>query len=307
MVIKYLCAAVCAASLMLSVAPVRSQSGGDAIVKSGVKSGARTGEDPVVARVNEAEIHRSDVVAAQQALPAQYSSIPLSAIYPALVKQMIATMLSVQAARATGLDKEAVVMKRIASFEARILEDAYFERILTKRVTEVALRSRYKKSSENAGGDEEVRARHILVKTKAEADLIVKAIANGADFEDLARKKSTGPSGAKGGDLGYFTRAAMVKPFSEAAFALKPGGVTQDPVQTRFGWHVIKLEDRRKSAAPSFEESREKLHGEMSKEVVEEVVSGLRQNAKIEQFNLDGSPVTPAGIRPVQGGARPVP
>lgn len=303
MAIKYVCAAVCAVSLMLSVAPGWAQSGHGMIDTSEVKPG----EDPVVARVNGAEIHRSDVVAAKHALPAQYRSIPLAAIYPALVKQMVATMLSVQAARATGLDKEAVVKSRIASFEARILEDAYIGRILTAKVTEDALRARHKHSAKSDGGEEEVRARHILVKTKSEADRIIKAIANGADFREQARKNSTGPSGAKGGDLGYFTRGAMVKPFSKAAFALKPGEVTQEPVQTRFGWHIIKLEDRRKSAVASFAESRDKLHAEMSKEVVEEVVAGLRRNAKIEEFNLDGSPVTPAGIRPIQRGTRPVP
>lgn len=295
MALKYLCAVVCAASLMIPMAPGWAQSGG------------KTAEDPVIARVNGEEIHRSAVIAAQHALPAQYRSVPLSAIYPALVKQMVATMLSVQAAKAAGLDKEPVVAQRIKSFEARILEDAFIGRILAKRVTDDALRARHEKSSKATGGEEQVRARHILVKTKAEADLIIKEIANGANFEDMARKKSTGPSGAKGGDLGFFTRGAMVKPFSKAAFTLKVGQVTPNPVQTRFGFHVIKLVERRKSAAPSFAEARDELHAEMSKEIVQEVVAGLRANAKIEQFNIDGSPVIPAGIRPIQGGARPVP
>jgi peptidyl-prolyl cis-trans isomerase C len=295
MALKYLCAVVCAASLMIPMTPGWAQ------------SGEKTAEDPVVVRVNGAEIHRSDVIAAQHALPAQYRSIPLSAIYPALLKQMIATMLSVQAARVSGLDKEPVVVQRIKSFEARILEDAFIGRILAQRVTDDALRARHEKSSKTTGEEEQVRARHILVKTKAEADQIIKEIANGADFEDMARKKSTGPSGAKGGDLGFFTRGAMVKPFSEAAFALKAGQVTPNPVQTRFGFHVIKLVERRKSAAPTFAEARDKLHAEMSKEVVQEIVAGLRANAKIEQFNIDGSPLIPAGIRPIQGGARPVP
>ena len=99
----------------------------------------------------------------------------------------------------------------------------------------------------------------------------------------------------------------MVKPFSQAAVALKPGEVTRKPVQTRFGWHIIKLEDRRKPTAPSFAEEREKLNAEMSSEIAQEIVLGLRQNAKVEQFNLDGSPVVPAGIRSIQRGARPVP
>lgn len=294
MAVKFLRAAVCAAPLMLFGASGWAQSGNLA-------------EDPVVARVNGAEIHRSDAVSAQRSLPEQYRSIPLSTIYPALIKQMIATKLSVQAARAVGLDKDANVRRRIESFEARILEAAYLGRIIAGKVTEDALRARFEKSGGGAGGEEQVRARHILVKSRAEADRIIKEIANGADFEDLARKKSTGPSGARGGDLGYFVRGAMVKPFSQAAFALKPGEVTRKPVQTRFGWHIIKLEDRRKSTAPSFAEAREKLNAEMSSEIAQEIVLGLRQNAKVEQFNLDGSPVVPAGIRSIQRGARPVP
>jgi peptidyl-prolyl cis-trans isomerase C len=293
MAIKYLSAAVFAASLMISIVP------GSALAGDKADANSAAAPDPVVARVNGSEIRRSDLVAAQHGLPAQYRSIPLTAIYPALLDQMIATMLSVQAARAINLDKEAVVRRRIESFEARILEDAYIGRVLAKRVTDEALRARHKELVKTSSGEEEIRARHILVKTKPEAGRIIRQIADGADFGDLARKESTGPSGAKGGDLGFFTRGAMVKPFAEAAFALKIGEVTKIPVQTRFGWHIIKLEQRRTSSVPDFAKSRKRLQAEMSKEVVKQVVAELRRKASIEQFNLDGGPLAPAGIKRV--------
>jgi peptidyl-prolyl cis-trans isomerase C len=123
---------------------------------------------------------------------------------------------------------------------------------------------------------------------------------NTADFEELARTKSTGPSSARGGDLGFFAKGAMVKPFSDAAFALKPGEVTQKPVKTRFGWHVIKLEERRAGSMPSFEETREKLSADLTRRVIAEAVGSLREAASIQTFGLDGSAPAPARIKRVQ-------
>ena len=116
---------------------------------------------------------------------------------------------------------------------------------------------------------EEVRARHILVKTKAEADGVIKALgAKGATFEAVAKEKSKDGSAAQGGDLGYFTKDMMVPEFAEAAFALKPGEVSKAPVQTQFGWHVIKVEDRRMAKAPPFEEVQPQLQAQLSREEV---------------------------------------
>ncbi len=266
-------------------------------------AGAQTGEDPVVARVNGAEIKRSDLVSAQQALPEQYRQVPLKSIFRPLLRQMIDTMLMVRAARAQGLHDDPGVKQEMANMEGRILEKAYLGRIIKSRVTDEALRKTYRNTVAAAadGIDVEVRARHILVKTEAEAMAVIDELRkNKADFEELARTKSTGPSSARGGDLGFFAKGAMVKPFSDAAFALKPGEITRKPVKTQFGWHVIKLEERRSGSVPSFEESREKLRGEMTQRVIAEAVGSLRKDAAIETFGLDGGAPAPARIRRVQ-------
>ena len=117
---------------------------------------------------------------------------------------------------------------------------------------------------------------------------------------ELARQKSIGPSRARGGDLGFFAKGAMVKPFSDAAFALKPGEITQKPVKTQFGWHIIKLEERRSGSVPSFAKSRAKLSSEMTQRVITEAVESLRKGAKIETFGLNGRAQAPTRIRRVQ-------
>ena len=261
------------------------------------------GEDPVVARVNGAEINRSDLISAQQALPKQYRQVPLKSIFQPLLRQMINNRLIVRAARAQGLHDDPGVKRQVANMEGQILEQVYLRRITDSRVTDEALRKYYEKSVAAAvtGGGAEVRARHILVKTKVEAMAIIDELRkNKANFAELARVKSTGPSSTRGGDLGFFAKGAMVKSFSDAAFALKPGETTRKPVKTQFGWHVIKLEERRAGSVPSFEESRAKLSGEMTQRVIAEAVGSFRKGAAIETFGLDGGAPAPALIRRVQ-------
>ena len=176
-------------------------------------AGALTGEDPVVARVNGAEIKRSDLVTAQQGLSEQYRQVPLRTMFQPLLRQMINTMLIVRAARAQGMHDDPGVKQQVANMEGRILEQAYLKRIIESRVTEAALRKIYRNAvaAAAAGSEVEVRARHILVKTEAEAMAVIDELRkNKADFAELARTKSTGPSSARGGDLGFFAKGAMV-------------------------------------------------------------------------------------------------
>ena len=285
-----------------AVAAALGWAGMTAEAQTSAPAGAQTATDTVVARVNGVEIKRSDLVSAQQALSEQYRQVLLKTIFQPLLRQMINTMLMVRAARAQGLHDDPVVKQQVANMEGRILEQAYLERIIKTRVTDEALRKNYRDTVAAAGGgDVEVRARHILVKTEAEAMAVIDELRkNTADFEELARTKSTGPSSARGGDLGFFAKGAMVKPFSDAAFALKPGEFTRKPVKTQFGWHVIKLVERRTGSVPSFEDVREKLSGEMTQRVMAETVGSLRKDAAIETFGLDGGAPAPTRIRRVQ-------
>jgi len=252
---------------------------------------ARAAEDPVVAIVTGTKIHKSMLAAAQQLLPQQYQQIPLEQIYPALVDTVIDMKLAAADARSRKLHEEADFKVLMARIEDQMLQRSVLQRELNAAVTDDAVKARYDKMVKDMGESKEVHARHILVKTEDEAKQIIKDLKGGADFEATAKEKSTGPSGPNGGDLGFFAKGQMVPAFEKAAFALDKGQVTDDPVQTQFGWHVIKVEDKRKAEVLKFDSVKEKLRGELSQERGTAYVSKLREAAKIERFDLDGKPI----------------
>jgi len=245
-------------------------------------------KNPVVATVNGAEIRLSDVEAVRGQLPPQAQNYPMETLFNLIIGNMVNTRLIAAEAKRTGLGDAAAVKRRLASIEAQVLEQEFMDRSLEGAVTDAALQARYVAFlKENAPG-EEVHARHILVKTEAAAAAIIKQLLAGADFEKLAREKSTGPSGKNGGDLGYFTFERMVPPFSRAAFQLRPGSITQRPVKTRFGWHIIKTEDKRVTKPPSFAATKAQMAEEVRKNLSEEIIEGLKKYAKIEIFGPQG-------------------
>lgn len=256
--------------------------------------------DPVVATVNGAEIHRSDVMAAREQLPEQYRSLPLEQVFEPIVNQLIQSKVLAQKAQSENLEKTATFKQRMALIRERLLGQTYLQKVVHEKVTDAALEKLYKENLAKYPAKEEVRARHILVKTKAEAEEIIKELKNGADFAKLAKEKSIGPSGKNGGDLDYFTRGQMVKPFEDAAFSLKKGEVSPEPVHTPFGWHVIKVEDRRTSK-PTFDEEKEKLREQMSQEVARAAVEALTEHAKVQRFEADGSAPRMKRIEPAPG------
>lgn len=245
----------------------------------------------VVARVDGTELHFSDVEAAQQNLPPQAQKMPLEQIYPALVDRLVDGMLITEAGRKDHLDQDADVQLRLKRFEDRLIQEAYLNRAIKGAETEDQLKARYQTFIKEKAEREEVHARHILVKTEAEAKAIIAELDKGADFADLANKDSIDTSAKSGGDLGYFGRDDMVKEFADAAFTLPAGQYTKTPVKTQFGWHVIKVEDRRLKAPPSFEEARQELSQQVARDIVEAKLKELRGAAKIETFGLDGKPL----------------
>ncbi|CAK0745495.1 peptidyl-prolyl cis-trans isomerase C [uncultured Gammaproteobacteria bacterium] len=259
------------------------------------------GADPVVARVNGEEIHRSDVTRAVSALPAQVRQMPVEMLHPAMVEQLINARLILVAAGREKLADDADVKERLKRAEERIVQEVFLTRAVQKQVTPEVLQQRYQQHLKENPAQEEVRASHILVATEAEAKALIEQLKKGADFSKLARDKSNDKAAAaQGGDLGYFTRDAMVQPFAEAAFAMAVGKVSDTPVKTQFGWHVIKVEDHRQAKPPSFDEIKAELEGEFSQEVIAGVIEKLRGEAKIEQFpgelpggGLDTAPAKP--------------
>lgn len=255
---------------------------------------ARAADDPVVATVNGTDIHLSEVTATQQQLPEQYRSYPLQALFPDLLDMVISRQLAADEARKEGLANDPEVKATVARIEDQVLQRVLLDRYLTKQVTEEALKAAYQKMIADQPPSETIHARHILVETEAEAKQIIKELNDGADFAKLAEERSTGPSKSKGGDLGYFGKDEMVPEFSAAAFKLKPGEITQEPVKTQFGWHVIKVEDRKPADVPTFEESRDHLMSQLSREAGMKYLQSLRDKAEIKRFNMDGTPMEPA-------------
>jgi peptidyl-prolyl cis-trans isomerase C len=240
--------------------------------------------------VDGEEIRRSDVIEAQKLLAEQYRQAPFDRIFEPLLERMINSRLTARAGRKENLHKGELVRRQVARFEDQIVERVFLDIRIKAALTDDALRRRYADAVTDFKPEAEVSARHILVKTEEEARAVIEELDGGADFAALARTKSTGPSKTKGGDLGYFTRERMVPEFAAAAFALKKGAYTGEPVQTQFGWHVIKLEDRRQTKPADFEEQKISLREEMSRKVVTDLVASLKRSARIERFDSSGAP-----------------
>ena len=242
-------------------------------------------EDPVVAKVNGTEIHRSQALEVRRRLPAQMQQVPDELILPVLVNIVIDTKLVAAEGRRQNLQNDPEVVEQMAKLEELILEQFLISRTIEKSLTDEAVKKRYDKMVEETKGEEEIHARHILVEKEEEAKELIAELKKGADFAELAKGKSTGPTGPGGGDLGYFGKGDMVPAFSDAAFALKTGAFTEEPVQTQFGWHVIKVEDRRAKEPPAFDEVADQIRGEVAREIRAAYIEGLREKATIERFD----------------------
>jgi peptidyl-prolyl cis-trans isomerase C len=262
--------------------------------------------DPVVARVNGFELHRSDVEEAARGLPPQARQQPPDKLYAALLDQMVGTELVAQAARKAKIQDDPRTKRRIALLQDQVMAQTYVDKMIQKDMSEAKLRARYDKFVKDAPPREEVNARHILLANEADAKAVIDQLKKGGDFAALASEKSTDPAGkTSGGDLGWFTKEQMVPEFADAAFKLKKGEITETPVKTQFGWHVIKLEDRRPAKAPAFEQVKPQLADEIARDLIGEKMKELRTTAKIEVFNADGSkpgappaPAAPAANAP---------
>lgn len=249
------------------------------------KQTAKAAEDPVVGRVNGQPIHRSAVLEFYNQLPPQMAQIPLEQIAPGIINELAARKLLSDAAEKAKLGDNADVKKQLQAAREQVLQQAYLDRKVKEEVTDAKMKARYDELILQQPPQEEVHARHILVASEADAKAALEEVKKGADFTEVSKKRSTGPTAATGGDLGFFTKDKMVPPFAEAAFKLQPGQVTETPVQTQFGWHIIKVEARRKSDPPKFEDVRGQVQEMMNGEVVEKIVADLRKGAKIETLD----------------------
>jgi len=287
-----------AVAALLLAAPL-----GGAVAQSKAKGAAATTKakkakpDPVVARVDGAVIRLSHLQAARAQLDRRLQNVPMARIYRPLLEQVIQQKLLANAGRKDNLHNDPQIKSQMVLIEDRLIQSVYMSKKIRSSITNEAVNKRYQSYLKTQKTGEEVRARHILLKTEEEANKVVAALKKGADFAKLAREKSTGPSKVQGGDLGWFAKGEMVPEFDKVVFKLKKGEYTKKPVRTQFGWHVIKVEGKREKAPPSLESVRNQLARTMAREVFQTEVKRLKKQAKIRRYNADGSPMPVPGAK----------
>lgn len=252
-------------------------------------------KDVVVARVNGEEIRTKDLEEAKKAIPPQVlqQDEGKGKVFEFLRRNFVMAKLLVQAAKKDGLEKDAEIKKQLEKMKENILAQAYLAKIVGPAVTEGALKAAYDDYVKNHPKDlKETRARHILVKDEKIAKSLLNKLKKGEDFMKLAREHSLDKQSAKeGGDIGYFTQDTMVPAFASAADQLKVGEVVKEPVKTDFGFHIIRVDDRRKLRPKSFDEMKQELAAKIQNDVAEKAVKKLEDAAKIELFDEKGKPV----------------
>ncbi len=258
------------------------------------KKEASIAADAVVAKVNGHVIRGSDLTDARSALRGPSAQMPLDAVYGPLQDRLIDGHLVLDAAKKAKLQDDKEFKEALRKSEEELLRNYYLKKEVAQKINDGVLRARYQELVKDFKPQPELKARHILVATEAEAKDIYAKLKGGADFAKLAAEKSTDKaSGASGGDLGFFTADQVVEPFSKAAFALKDGEIAQ-PVESQFGWHVIQALSRRNSSASAFDQVKGEVQQMVTDEMLQAAFAKLRQGAKIEKFAMDGKPVTDA-------------
>ena len=248
--------------------------------------GGALAQSTVLATVNGVEITEQDIAFARAEIGEQIASMPAGQRRSNLLLYIIENQILATASQSDMLNEGPDVEALMKYYRRRAMHDLYYQRKIRDAVSEPEARALYDAQVAKIIPKTEVRARHILVKTEAEALEIIERLGRGTDFAELAQEKSIGPSGAEGGDLGYFSREKMLPEFSAVAFNLEKGEFSE-PVKTRFGWHVIKQEDKRESKPPPFDEVKDGLLSEMVRRKAVEVISGLRKAAKIDILDPD--------------------
>jgi peptidyl-prolyl cis-trans isomerase C len=268
------------AAILLAAAPFAAQAQETAADPA---KAAAVDPNTVIATVDGQPVTEADLQQAIQDLDQQFARLPEEQKRAAALSAVIEIRLLANEAVAKGFDKSPEYLRRMAFLQQRALHGEVIEKEVAATITDEDIRKRYDTEMANTPPVNEVHARHILVKTKEEADAIVKQLDGGAKFEDIAKEKSSDPgSGAQGGDLGWFGPGQMVPEFETAAFALEPGSYTKEPVQSQFGWHIIKVEDKRAKQPPAFEQVKEQFRSLLLREKYFALVKQLRAAGKVD-------------------------
>ena len=245
----------------------------------------------VVAEVDGHKFTYSQIMEAKASLPKQYQSAPDDKILPVLANQAVDTYLINKAAQAAGEAQKPDIQKAIAKATESIIAQGYLLEKVKPLITDAALKAKYDEVIKNFPQEKEVHLYHILVDNKETAVGVIKALKSGSDFKTLAKTKSKDETAKEGGDLSFFRKSELPKELGDAAFAMKSGSYSQEPVKTDFGWHVLKVEEFRDAKPPKFDEVKNELKGLMTQEAIVNLVKDLRKNAQIAFFDKDGKPL----------------
>ena len=260
----------------------------------------RADDNPVLAKVNGSEIRQSDVTLAEEELGPSLAQMDPATKKENVLAFLIDMKIVAKAAEDKKIEDRPDFKARLAFARNRLLMDNLLGTEGKAAATDDAMKKVYEDAAKQIAGEQEVHARHILVESEDEAKAIAAELKKGADFATLAKEKSKDPGGAAdGGDLGFFTKDQMVPEFSAVAFSLEPGKIS-DPVKSQFGWHIIKVEEKRNRKAPDFEQVKPQIETYVTRKAQAEYVAKLRESAKVER--MDHAANTPA---PAPDAAKP--
>jgi len=237
-------------------------------------------DDAVVAKVNGVDIKQSDLDFAASEVGPQLANFPPEDRRRMLLQFVMENELMAEAAVQAALDSGSSFEDRLKYHKRRALHDAYYDKSVRNAIPDEDAKKIYDTKIAGMKPEEEIHARHILVATEAEAKEVKERLMKGEDFATVAKEKSKDPS-AEGGDLGFFGRGQMLKPFEDAAFALKVGEIS-DPVQTQFGWHIIKVEEKRTRPLPTFDQVKDTIISQLTSQKAKDTLKQLHDTAKIE-------------------------
>ena len=240
--------------------------------------------NPVLAKVNGVEIRQSDLALAEEELGPSLAQMDPASKRENVLAFLIDMKIVAKAAEDKKVENSEEFKKRLAFTRNRLLMDSLLANEGKAATTDEAMKKVYEDASKQISGEQEVHARHILVETEDEAKAIEEELKKGADFAELAKKKSKDPGASDGGDLGFFTKDQMVPEFSAVAFSLEPGKIS-DPVKSQFGWHVIKVEEKRSRKAPEFDQVKGQIETYVTRKAQADYVAKLREAAKVERMD----------------------
>jgi len=277
----------CLALLLLGGLPVRAEEA-----------------NPVLAKVNGADIRQSDLTLAEEELGPSLAQMDPATKKENVLAFLIDMKIVAKAAEDKKVENNEDFKKRLAFTRNRLLMDSLLAAEGKAATTDEAMKKVYEDASKQIAGEQEVHARHILVPTEEEAKAVIEELKKGADFAELAKKKSKDPGASDGGDLGFFTKDQMVPEFSAVAFALEPNKIS-DPVKSQFGWHVIKVEEKRNRKAPEFEQVKAQIETYVTRKAQAEYVAKLREAAKVERMDKPDATAKPDAAKPADSKMAP--